>query len=117
MDCAMYAKSKGGFHTMPRDRARALSRRGSRTLTDLANDYAFTYAPYIQAAVRDVGHNYCLVAKSRRHPAARLRRPGAEKSLESSEIIGGGSSHQRTGLRPLVPCSTGKYREIRRFRA
>jgi hypothetical protein len=32
-------------------------------------------------------------------------------------LVGGGSSHQRTGLRPLVPCSTGKYREIRRFRA
>jgi hypothetical protein len=48
---------------MPRDRARALSRRGSRTLTDLANDYALTYAPYIQAAVRDVGHNYRQVAK------------------------------------------------------
>ena len=32
-------------------------------------------------------------------------------------IVGGGSSHQRTGLGPLVPCSTGKYREIRRFRA
>jgi hypothetical protein len=29
----------------------------------------------------------------------------------------GGGSHQRTRLRPLAPCSTGKYREIRRFRA
>ena len=48
---------------MPRDRARALSRIGTRRLTDLANDCAFTYAPYIQAAVREVGHSYRQVAK------------------------------------------------------
>jgi hypothetical protein len=59
----MYAKSKPGFHTMPRARARALSRVGTRRVTDLANDYAFTYAPFIQAAVREVGHNYRQVAK------------------------------------------------------
>jgi len=41
------------------------------------------------------------------------REPFRQWDLE----IGGGGSHQRTGLRPLVPCSTGKYREIRRFRA
>jgi hypothetical protein len=29
----------------------------------LANDYADTYAPFIEAAVRDVGHNYGQVAK------------------------------------------------------
>ena len=59
----MYAKSKTGFHRMPRDRARALSRRGTRTVTGLANDYAFVYAPYIRAAVMEVGHNYRQVAK------------------------------------------------------
>jgi hypothetical protein len=59
----LYAKSKPGFQTMPRDRARTLSRRGTRTLTELANDYAFVYAPYIQAGVREVGHNYRQVAK------------------------------------------------------
>jgi len=41
----------------------------------------------------------------------------ANFSCKNSRLAGGGSSHQRTGLRPLVPCSTGKYREIRRFRA
>jgi hypothetical protein len=41
---------------------RALSRLGTRRVTDLANDYAFTYAPYIQAAVMEVGHNYRQVA-------------------------------------------------------
>jgi hypothetical protein len=42
----LYAKGKAGFHMMPRDRARALSREGTRTITELANDYAYTYAPY-----------------------------------------------------------------------
>jgi hypothetical protein len=55
-------KIQAGFHTMSRDRARALSRKGTRTITKLADDYAFTYAPYIQAALRDVGHSYCQVA-------------------------------------------------------
>ena len=32
-------------------------------------------------------------------------------------MIGGGSSHQRTRLRPFVPCFAGKYREIRQQRA
>ena len=48
---------------MPRNRALVLSRRGTKTLVDLANDYALTYAPFIEAAVRDVGHNYWQVAK------------------------------------------------------
>jgi hypothetical protein len=50
---------------MPRERAFALSRQGTRTITELANDYAHTYAPYIQAAVREVGHNYRQVGGSR----------------------------------------------------
>jgi hypothetical protein len=44
------------------ERARALSRRGTQTVVELANDYAHTYAPFIQAAVREVGHNYRRVA-------------------------------------------------------
>ena len=47
---------------MPRDRALVLSRRGTKTIVDLADDYAFTYAPYIRAAVREVGQNYRQVA-------------------------------------------------------
>src|SRR6266508_3457591 len=54
----LYAKRKPGFHNMRPERARALSCRGTRTLVELANDYAHTYAPFIQAAVREVGHNY-----------------------------------------------------------
>jgi hypothetical protein len=58
----LYAKRKSGFHNMRPERARALSRRGTRTVVELANDYAQTYAPFIQAAVREVGHNYRQVA-------------------------------------------------------
>jgi len=59
----LYSKSKSGFHTMPRDRAPALSRLGTRRVTELANDYAFVYAGYIEAAVREVGRSYRQVAK------------------------------------------------------
>ena len=41
-------RSKRGFHTLPRDRALALSRRGTRTVTQLADEYAYTYAGYIE---------------------------------------------------------------------
>jgi hypothetical protein len=51
-----------GFQSMARERVLALSRRGTKTLVDSANDYAFTYAPYIRAAVREVGQNYRQVA-------------------------------------------------------
>lgn len=47
---------------MPRGRALVLSLRGTKTIVSLANDYAFTYAPYIRVAVREVGQNYRQVA-------------------------------------------------------
>src|SRR5688572_6859131 len=47
---------------MQRDRALVLSRRGTKTIVDLADDYALTYAPYIRAAVREVGQNFRQVA-------------------------------------------------------
>jgi hypothetical protein len=52
-----------GFHTMPREIASILSRRGTRTVVERADDYAHTYAPYIRAAVREVGQNYRQVAQ------------------------------------------------------
>jgi hypothetical protein len=55
-------KLRVGFQKMPRQRALALSREGTRMITELANDYAHTYAPFIRAAVREVGHNYRQVA-------------------------------------------------------
>jgi hypothetical protein len=54
---AYWTRAKGvgfGRHMMPRERARALSRRGTRTISELANDYAVTFAPFLQAAVREV---------------------------------------------------------------
>ena len=59
------------------DRARALSRRGTRMVIDLANDYAYTYAPYIQVAVREVGHNYRQVA---------IDSPGSDSSSSTLEM-------------------------------
>ena len=47
---------------MSRDRALVLSRRGTRTLTELADGHAHTYAGYIRVAVREVGQNYRQVA-------------------------------------------------------
>jgi hypothetical protein len=66
---------------MPRDRALVLSHRGTKTIVDLANDYAFTYAPYIRAAVREVGQNYRQVANwltRERIPAQRNGRWAAQ---------------------------------------
>jgi hypothetical protein len=53
---------KKGFHTMSRERAHSLSRRGTRTVVERADDYAHTYGPYIRTAVREVGQNYHQVA-------------------------------------------------------
>ena len=58
----MRQQAKKGFHTIPRERARSLSRRGTRTVVERADDYAYTYAGYIRVAVRDVGQNYRQVA-------------------------------------------------------
>jgi hypothetical protein len=74
-------KLKRGFDTMPRDQARALSRRGTRTVIERADDYAHTYGPYIRAAVREVGQNYRQVANwltRERIPAQRNGRWAAQ---------------------------------------
>jgi hypothetical protein len=97
----LYAKPRRGFGAMPRDRALALSRLGTRTLTDLANDYAFTYAPYIQAAVTEVGHNYRQVAKwltRERIPAQRAGRWAAQ-SVKNLVV----RYWRLTGRRLLIP--------------
>jgi hypothetical protein len=97
----MYAKSKTGFHTMPRDRAHALSRRGIRTVVCLADDYCFTYAPFIQAAVREVGHNYRQVANwltRERIPAQRAGRWAAQ-SVKNLVV----RYWRLTGRRLLIP--------------
>ena len=66
---------------MPRDLALVLSRRGTKTIVDLADDYALTYAPYIRAAVREVGQSYRQVANwltRERIPAQRNGRWAAQ---------------------------------------
>jgi hypothetical protein len=97
----MGAKSKMGFHTIPRDRARALSRLGTRRVTELANDYAVVYAPYIQAAVKEVGHSYRQVAKwltRERIPAQRDGRWAAQ-SVKNLVV----RYWRLTGKRLLIP--------------
>jgi hypothetical protein len=71
-DMTLYAKRKAGC---------ALSCRGTRTVVELANDYAFTYAPFIQAAVREVGHNYRQVAKWLTRERIPAQRAGQWKAL------------------------------------
>jgi Recombinase len=86
---------------MPRDRARALSRAGTRTIVDLANDYAFTYAPFIQAAVREVGHSYRQVAKWLTRERIPAQRDGkwAAQSVKNLVV----RYWRLTGRRLLVP--------------
>ena len=97
----MHQRSKRGFHTMPRDRARALSRRGTRTVVELADDYAITYSAYIRAAVREVGQNYRQVAKwltRERIPAQRNGRWAAQSVKNLVKRY-----EKLTGKRLLVP--------------
>src|SRR5712691_8807478 len=111
----LHLRPKTGFHihTMPRDRARVLSRRGTRTITDLANDYAF-YAPFIQAAVRDVGHSYTQVAKwlPRERIPAQRNGSWAAQSVKNLAV----RYRRLTGKRLLTPhyaFPTPAYRKAR----
>jgi hypothetical protein len=83
----LYAKRKSGFHNMRPERARALSRRGTRTVVELANDYAYTYAPFIQAAVREVGHNYRQVAKWLTRERIPAQRDGEWKAQSVKNLV------------------------------
>jgi Recombinase len=77
----MHQGPKKGFHTMRRDQALTLSRRGTRTLTERADDHALTYSGFIRAAVRSVGQNYRQVANwltRERIPAQRNGRWAAQ---------------------------------------
>ena len=69
------------------ERARALSRRGTRTLVELADDYAHTYAPFIQAAVREVGHNYRQVAKWLTRERIPAQRAGQWKAQSVKNLV------------------------------
>jgi|SoiMethySBSTD1v2_1073268.scaffolds.fasta_scaffold251911_3 hypothetical protein len=83
------------------ERARALSRRGTRTLVELADDYAHTYAPFIQAAVREVGHNYRQVAKWLTRERIPAQRAGQWKAQSVKNLV---VRYRRlTGRRLLIP--------------
>jgi Recombinase len=72
---------------MRRERARALSCRGTRIVVELANDYAHTYAPFIQAAVREVGHNYRQVAKWLTRERIPAQRAGQWKAQSVKNLV------------------------------
>jgi hypothetical protein len=69
------------------ERARALSRRGTRTVVELADDYAHTYAPFIRAAVREVGHNYRQVAKWLTRERIPAQRAGQWKAQSVKNLV------------------------------
>jgi hypothetical protein len=83
----LYAKRKAGFHNMRPERARALSCRGTRTVVELANDYAYTYAPFIQAAVREVGHSYWQVATWLTREQIPAQRAGQWKAQSVKNLV------------------------------
>ena len=83
------------------ERARALSRRGTRTVVGLANDYAHTYAPFIRAAVREVGHNYRQVAKWLTREQIPAQRAGQWKAQSVKNLVV--RYWGLTGRRILIP--------------
>ena len=83
------------------------------TVTDLAND-AFTYAPFIQAAVREVGHSYRQVAKwlTRERIPAQRNGSWAAQSVKNLVV----RYRRLTGKRLLTPhyaFPTPAYRKAR----
>jgi hypothetical protein len=96
---ALYAKRKAGFHNMRPELAHAFSCRGTRTVVELA--MTFTYAPYIQAAVREVGHNYRQVAKWLTRERIPAQRAGQWKAQSVKNLV---VRYRRlTGRRILIP--------------
>ena len=86
---------------MPRNKALALSRRGTRTLVELANDHALTYSGYIRAAVRDVGQNYRQVANWLTRERIPTQREGKWTAQSVKNLV---ERYQRlTGKCLLVP--------------
>jgi hypothetical protein len=67
----------------------------------LANDYAYTYAPFIQAAVIEVGHNYCRVAKWLTRERIPAQRAGQWKAQSVKNLVV--RYWRLTGRRLLIP--------------
>ena len=86
---------------MPTGRALALSRRGTRTITELADDYAYTYAGYIRVAVREVGQNYHQVANWLKRERIPTQRNGQWAAQSVKNLV---KRYERlTGRELLVP--------------
>jgi hypothetical protein len=83
------------------ERARAFSRRGTRRVVELANDYAHTYAPFIRAAVREVGHNYRQVANWLTRERIPAQRAGQWKAQSVKNLVV--RYWRLTGRRLLIP--------------
>jgi hypothetical protein len=108
----LYAKRKAGFHNMRPERAYALSRRGTRTVVGLANDYAHTYAPFIRAAVREVGHNYRQVANWLTRERIPAQGAGQWKAQSVKNLVV--RYWRLTGKRILIPYKTFPTSTLRR---
>jgi Recombinase len=111
----LYDERKAGFHMMPRDRALALSRQGTRRIAELANDYAYTYAPFIKAAVREAGHNYRQVANWLARERIPSQRAGQWKAQSVKNLVV--RYWRLTGRRILspykrFPTATHRYKRV-----
>ena len=96
-----HRRAKQGFHTMSWERAHTLSRRGTRIVVERADDYAQTYAPYIRAAVREVGQNYRQVANWLRRERIPAQRNGRWAAQSVKNLVK--RYEQLTGRELLVP--------------
>ncbi len=86
---------------MPRERALVLSQRGTRIITELADDHAHTYAGYIRAAVREVGQNYRQVANWLTRERIPTQRNGRWTAQSVKNLV---NRYERlTGKQLLVP--------------
>lgn len=61
--CHRQKSRPGFFDRIPRELMLAYGREGRRIIQEAADERALVYAPYILAAVRDVGHSYTAVAR------------------------------------------------------
>ena len=97
----MHQRPKKGFHTMPRNQALTLSRRGTRTLTERGDDHALTYSGFIRAAVREVGQNYHQVANWLTRERIPPQRNGRWAAQSVKNLV---KRYERlTGKRLLIP--------------
>lgn len=96
--------AKGRFQLISRQLALAYGRQGTRTIVERADDYAFCYAPYIRAAVREVGNNYRQVANWLMRERIPSQRNGRWTAQSVKNLVN--RYECLTGKRILVPYKT-----------